>query len=248
MNKLVIITGASRGIGAATAKLAAAQGYDVCISYLSNADAANDVVADVQAQGRRAIAVQADLGHEADVERLFETVDRDLGPITALVNNAGVLETHSRLDDMTWARWQRVFQTNVFGAFAASRAAVKRMSTKHGGQGGVIVNVSSIASRLGSPNEYVDYAASKAAVDTMTMGLAKEVAGEGVRVNAVRPGIVLTDIHASGGEADRPARIAPTIPMRRAGDADEIANTVLWLMSDEASYVTGSLLDVSGGR
>jgi len=248
MGKVVVITGASRGIGAATAKLAAARGFDVCVSYLGNVEAADAIVSEIESHGRRAIAVQADLGVEADVERLFETAERELGPITALVNNAGILETHSRLDEMSWARWQRVFQTNVFGVFAASRAAVKRMSTKHGGHGGVIVNLSSIAARLGSPNEYVDYAASKAAVDTMTVGLAKEVAGEGIRVNAVRPGIVLTDIHASGGEADRPARIAPTIPMQRAGEAEEIAATVLWLMSDEASYVTGSLIDVSGGR
>ena len=248
MNKIVVITGASRGIGAATAKLAAARGFDVCVSYLGNVEAADAIVSEIETQGQRAITVQADLGVEADIERLFATAEQELGPISALVNNAGTLETHSRLDEMSWARWQRVFQTNVFGVFAASRAAVKRMSTKYGGHGGVIVNLSSIAARLGSPNEYVDYAASKAAVDTMTVGLAKEVAGEGIRVNAVRPGIVLTDIHACGGEADRPARIAPTIPMQRAGEAEEVAATVLWLLSDEASYVTGSLIDVSGGR
>lgn len=248
MDKIIIITGASRGIGAATARLAAARGFDVCVNYHANLEAAQAVAADVEAQGQRAICVQADLANEDDILRLFDTTQDELGTLSALVNNAGILEEHSRLDEMDWSRWQRVFQTNVFGVFAASREAIKRMSTKHGGAGGAIVNVSSIASRLGAPNEYVDYAASKAAVDTMTMGLAKEVASEGVRVNAVRPGIVLTDIHASGGEADRPNRIAPTIPMRRAGEAEEIASSVMWLLSDEASYVTGSIVDVSGGR
>ena len=248
MGKVALITGASRGIGAATAKLAAARGYDVCVNYHSNADAAQAVVSDVEAQGRRAIAVQADMSVEADIVRLFTETERALGPVTALVNNAGILETHSRLEDMEWARWERVYRVNVLGVFAASREAVKRMSTKHGGQGGAIVNVSSVGAKLGSPSEYVDYASSKAAVDTMTVGLAKEVATEGVRVNAVRPGLVVTDIHASGGEPDRPARLAPAIPMQRPGQPEEIANTILWLLSDEASYLTGSIIDVSGGR
>lgn len=248
MAKVVIITGASRGIGAETAILAAARGYDVCVNYHANAAAAQSVVAGVQAQGRRAIAVQADLSVEADIIRLFETTASELGALSALVNNAGILETQSRLDAMAWDRWERVFRTNVFGVFAASREAVKHMSTKRGGTGGAIVNLSSIAARLGAPNEYVDYAASKAAVDAMTIGLAKEVAEEGIRVNAVRPGIILTDIHASGGEVDRPARVASSIPMKRAGTAEEIAQTVLWLMSDEASYVTGALIDATGGR
>lgn len=248
MGKVIVITGASRGIGAATARLAAARGYDVCVNYHSNETAAKAVAKDVEAHGQRAIIVQADLRNEDDIIRLFKTAERELGPISALVNNAGILEEHMRLEEMSWERWQRVFQANVFGVFAASREAIKRMSTKYGGQGGSIVNISSIAARLGSPNEYVDYAASKAAVDTMTIGMAKEMADEGVRVNGVRPGIVLTGIHASGGEADRPARIAPTIPMGRAGEPEEIANTIIWLLSDEASYVTGSILDVSGGR
>ncbi|MBL4614803.1 MAG: SDR family oxidoreductase [Magnetovibrio sp.] len=228
--------------------MAAARGYDVCVNYHANKVAAQAVAADVEACGQRSIIVQADLSVEQDIVRLFETAERQLGPLTALVNNAGILEEHSRLQDMSWDRWQRIFQTNVFGVFAASREAVKRMSTKQGGAGGSIVNLSSIASRLGAAGEYVDYAASKAAVDTMSTGLAKEVASEGIRVNAVRPGIVLTEIHASGGEAERPARIAPTIPMQRAGEPDEVAKTILWLLSDEASYITGSIIDVSGGR
>jgi NAD(P)-dependent dehydrogenase (short-subunit alcohol dehydrogenase family) len=248
MGKVVLITGASRGIGASVARLAVARGYDVCVNFHSNQRAADGVVNEVEALGRRAIAVQADMASEADIARLFEVSERELGPVTALVNNAGILEKQSRLDAMTWDRWERVFRTNVFGVFAASREAVKRMSTRHGGAGGVIVNLSSIAARLGAPNEYVDYAASKAAVDAMTIGLAKEVAGEGIRVNAVRPGIILTDIHASGGEADRAARVAPSVPMKRAGEPEEVAETVLWLMSDEASYVTGALIDVTGGR
>ena len=246
--KVALVTGASRGIGAETAKLAAARGYAVCVNYLRNRGAADAVVREIASAGGSAIAVQADVASEADVVRLFETVDRELGPLTALVNNAGILEKQSRVDAVDAARIGRIFATNVTGAFICAREAVKRMSTRNGGAGGAIVNVSSRAAILGAPGEYVDYAASKAALDTLTVGLAKEVAAEGIRVNGVRAGIIRTEIHASGGEPGRPDRLGPTLPMPRAGEAIEVARAILWLLSDEASYTTGSFVDVSGGR
>lgn len=245
---IVIITGGSRGIGAATALLAASRGYAVCVNYRSNAAAAQAVVSSIEGFGGRAIAVQADVAIEADVVRMFETCDAQLGRLTALVNNAGILETQMRVEAMDAARLQRVLATNVTGAFLCAREAVKRMSTKHGGHGGAIVSLSSRAAVLGSPNEYVDYAASKAAVDTLTIGLAQEVAQEGIRVNAIRAGVIETEIHASGGEPGRVDRVKASVPMRRGGTAEEVANAVLWLLSDEASYTTGTFLDVSGGR
>ncbi len=248
MSGVIIVTGASRGIGAATAALAAARGYRVCVNYRSNRAAADAVVAGIERDGGRAVAVEADVASEPDVARLFETVDRTLGTPSALVNNAGVLERQCRVDELDAPRLARIFAVNVAGAFLCAREAVRRMSTARGGRGGAIVNVSSRAAVLGSPNEYVDYAASKAAVDTLTIGLAKEVAGEGIRVNGVRPGLVHTGIHASGGEPGRIDRIAPTIPMRRGGQPSEIAHAILWLLSDEASYTTGAILDVGGGK
>ena len=248
MDKIIIITGASRGIGAATARLAGSLGYAVCVNYLSNKEAADAVVSAIEKDNGRAIAVQADMAREADILEMFETVDRELGSLSALVNNTGILETHMRLEDMQADRLSRVFTTNVIGSFLCAREAVKRMSSEHGGAGGAIVNVSSVAARLGSPGEYVDYAASKAAIDTMTMGLAKEVAEFGIRVNAVRPGVVHTDIHALGGEPERVERVKEAVPMKRGGQPEEIAKAIMWLLSDEASYTTGALLDVSGGR
>ena len=244
----VLITGASRGIGAATAKLAAQRGYAVCVNYRRDRDAAGQVVADIEAGGGRALAVAADVALEADVMRLFETCDRVLGPLAALVNNAGILAPQTRVEAMDQERLQRVFATNVIGAFLCARESVKRMSTSHGGRGGAIVNLSSIAARLGSPGEYVDYAATKGAIDAFTVGLAREVAEEGIRVNAVRPGFTYTDIHASGGEPDRVDRLKSTVPMKRGGQAAEVARAILWLLSDEASYTTGAILDVSGGK
>jgi NAD(P)-dependent dehydrogenase (short-subunit alcohol dehydrogenase family) len=248
MPGIVLITGASRGIGAATALLAAERGYAVCVNYRSNAHAAHEVIANIIGRGGQAIAAQADVAIEADVIRLFETCDQKLGTLTALVNNAGVLETQARVESMDAGRLQRVFAANVTGAFICAREAVRRMSTIHGGNGGAIVNLSSRASVLGAPNEYVDYAAAKAAVDTLTVGLALEVAQEGIRVNAVRPGVIYTDIHASGGEPGRVDRVKANVPMRRGGTVDEVARAILWLLSDEASFTTGSFLDVSGGR
>ncbi len=244
----MIVTGASRGIGAATARLAATRGYAVCVNYRNNAEAAEAVVAEILGAGGRAIAVQGDVAVEGDVLRLFETVDDALGPLTALVNNAGILEHHMRFVDMTVDRFQRVFETNITGSFLCAREAVRRMSTRNGGRGGAIVNVSSMAARLGAPEEYVDYAASKGAIDTMTVGLAKEVAAEGIRVNAVRPGVIYTDIHASGGEPDRVERVKDVVPMKRGGQPEEVAAAILWLISEEASYSTGTFIDVSGGR
>jgi NAD(P)-dependent dehydrogenase (short-subunit alcohol dehydrogenase family) len=246
--KIILITGGSRGIGAATAQLAAVQGYAVCISYLQRGEAAEQVVSAIRNSGGEAIAVQADVAVEADVVRLFKTLDRSFGRLTALVNNAGTLERQMRVEEMDAARLNRVFATNVTGSLLCAREAIRRMSTGHGGNGGAIVNVSSAASRLGSPNEYVDYAASKGAVDTMTIGLAKEVAAEGIRVNAVRPGVIYTEIHAGGGEPGRVDRVKDSVPMKRGGDALEVANAILWLLSDQASYTTGAFIDVTGGR
>jgi len=247
MDRVIVVTGGSRGIGAATARLAGARGYTVCVNYRQNRDAADKVVRAIEAGGSRAVAAQADVANEADVLRLFETSDK-LGPLSALVNNAGILETQMRVDAMDASRLQRVFATNVVGAFLCAREAVRRLSTRHGGNGGGIVNVSSGASRLGSPGEYVDYAASKGAIDTLTIGLAREVAEEGVRVNCVRPGHIYTDLHASGGEPNRVDRVKEVVPMKRGGDPEEVAHAILWLLSDEASYVTGSFIDVAGGK
>lgn len=247
-NKVLIVTGASRGIGAAVAHLAATEGYAVCVNYLANQAAADDVVADIEALGGRAIAVCADVADETSVVDLFREVDARLGRLTALVNNAGILARQMRVENMDAARIQRVFATNVVGSFVCCREAVRRMSTRHGGRGGAIVNLSSRAARIGSPGEYVDYAASKGAIDTLTLGLAKEVAAEGIRVNAVSPGIIDTEIHASGGDPDRLLRVQSAIPMQRGGTAEEVARAVLWLLSEQASYTTGSVIDVAGGR
>jgi len=247
-SRIAVVTGGSRGIGAATAKLLAERGWDVAISYREDAEAAAGVVTACVALGRRAISIRADVSSEPDVVRLFRIVDDDLGSVHTLVNNAGIVAGKARVDEVSASRVERLFAVNVVGSILCAREAVRRMSTTHGGQGGAIVNVSSAASRLGSPGEYVDYAASKGAIDTMTRGLAAEVADEGIRVNAVRPGLVATEIHASGGQLDRAARIAPLIPMRRPGEPSEIASAIVWLCSDDASYVTGALLDVSGGR
>jgi len=246
--KILLITGGSRGIGAATARLAAARGYDVCVNYRRNRDAADGVVSQIRAAGARALAVAADVSLEDDVRRLFDVCDTSFGRLDALVNNAGVLETQMRLDAMDAARISRVLATNVVGPFICARDAVKRMSKKYGGQGGAIVNVSSGAARLGSPGEYIDYAASKGALNSMTLGLSREVAEEGIRVNAVLAGHIYTELHASGGEPNRLERVRDQVPMKRGGTADEVANAILWLLSDEASYVTGSLLDVAGGK
>ena len=248
MNKVIIITGGSRGIGAATALLAAEKGYAVGINYLKNKDAAEALVQTIIKKGGSAIAIAGDVAIEADVISLFEKVEENLGTITALVNNAGILEQQSLLQKMSVERWDRIFATNVRGSFLCAREAVKRMSSANGGKGGAIVNLSSAAAKHGAPFEYVDYAASKGAIDVLTIGLAREVAAENIRVNAVRPGIIYTDIHASGGDPDRPQKLKDAIPMKRPGHAEEVAQAILWLLSDEASYVTGTLLDVTGGR
>ncbi len=248
MNRIVLITGASRGIGAATAILAAERGYAVCVNYLRHRVAADAVVDAIEREGGKAMAVAADVSVEADVVRLFETVDRTWGCLTALVNNAGILDRQMRVENMGAVRLNRIFATNITGYFLCAREAVRRMSTKRGGAGGAIVNVSSGAARLGSPGEYVDYAASKGAIDTMTIGLAQEVGAEGIRVNAVRPGYIYTDIHASGGEPGRVDRVSQSVPMRRGGRAVEVARAILWLLSDEASFSTGTFIDVTGGK
>lgn len=246
--RVMMVTGGSRGIGAACARLGALAGYAVCVDYTRDAASARRVVSDIVAGGGRAVAVQADVASESDVVRLFATCDRELGSVSALLNNAGVVAPAARVDEMDADRILRLLRINVLGSFLAAREAVRRMSTRHGGSGGTIVNVSSGAARLGSPAEYVDYAASKGAIDTMTIGLAREVADEGIRVVGIRPGLIETDIHESQGAVGRVERMAPTIPMKRAGSAEEVARAALWLMSDEASYVTGTILDVSGGR
>lgn len=248
MSGVMLVTGGSRGIGAATARLAAERGYAVCVNYVSNRKRADEVVSQIAEAGGKALAVQADVAVEADILRLFETCDAELGRLSVLVNNAGILEQSMRLETMTAERIDRVFATNVRGAFLCAREAVRRMSTNHGGSGGAIVNVSSVAALIGGPYEYIDYAASKGALDSMTVGLAKETAAEGIRVNAVRPGIIETDIHASGGQPDRTERLAPSLPMQRAGTAEEVARAILWLASGEASYSTGTFIDISGGR
>lgn len=248
MEKVILVTGGSRGIGAATARLAAQRGYAVCLNYLHNEAAAQALAESLSQAGGRAIALPADVAVEAEVVRLFEQIDAALGPVTALVNNAGILEQQMRVEAMEVARWQRVLATNVIGPFVCAREAIRRMSTKHGGQGGAIVNVSSRAAVLGGANEYVDYAASKGALDSFNIGLAHEVAQEGIRVNAVRPGVIYTDIHASGGEPQRVERVKAGVPMKRGGQPEEVAEAILWLLSEEASFVTGTFLDVSGGR
>ncbi|MEO0391762.1 MAG: SDR family oxidoreductase [Pseudomonadota bacterium] len=244
----LVITGGSRGIGAACARLAATKGYDIAVSYAENEAAANQVVADCHAAGAHAIAVQGNVADETDVMKLFERADKELGHITAVINNAGIVAPQGTIETLDHARMKRLFEINILGAFTVAREATKHLAKRNGGDGGAIVNISSAASRLGSPNEYIDYAASKGALDTLTIGLAKELAGEGVRVNAVRPGIIDTDIHASGGEPDRVERLKDQLPMGRAGTADEVAQPVVWLLSDEASYITGALLDIAGGR
>lgn len=248
MQKIVLVTGGSRGIGAAVSLLAARQGWAVAVNYSHQAQAAQEVVKQILDQGGRAMALQADVSQEDQVLRMFDAIDRQWGPLSGLVNNAGVVDVTARVDEMTVARWRRMFDINVIGSFLCAREAVRRMSTRHGGAGGSIVNVSSAAARLGSPAQYVDYAAAKAAIDAMTVGLAKEVGGEGVRVNAVRPGLIETQIHASGGLPDRVRDLAHQVPMQRGGQAHEVAQAIVWLLSDEASYTTMALLDVSGGR
>lgn len=246
--KVILITGGSRGIGAAIALQAAAAGYRVCISYRSAHQAAADIVGKIERAGGQALAVACDVANESDVVALFDAVDRKFGRLDALVNNAGVLERQARVEQLTADRLQRIFATNVTGSFICAREAIRRMSTRHGGQGGAIVNLSSIAARLGAPLEYVDYAASKGAIDSFTIGLAKEVAADGIRVNAVRPGVIRTEIHASGGEPNRVERVKESVPMLRGGEPEEVAQAVMWLVSDAASYVAGAIIDVTGGR
>ncbi|MDI1269161.1 MAG: SDR family oxidoreductase [Polaromonas sp.] len=248
MSNIVLITGGSRGIGAATALQAARAGYAVAVNYSANSLAADEVVRQIRQGGGTAITVQADVAEESQVLAMFEKVDAKLGRLTALVNNAGVVDQTSRVDGMSVARLKRMFDINVIGTMVCAREAVKRMSTRYGGAGGAIVNVSSVAARLGAPGQYVDYAAAKGAVDVFTIGLAKEVAAEGIRVNAVRPGIIDTDIHASGGLPDRARDLAPQVPMQRAGSADEVAQGIVWLLGNTSSYTTGALLDIGGGR
>ncbi|HVZ43874.1 MAG TPA: SDR family oxidoreductase [Ramlibacter sp.] len=245
---MLLVTGASRGIGAATAWLAARRGWSVAVNYAQRADAAEALVQRIRSDSGRAIAVQADVANEEQVLAMFETIDARLGRLAGLVNNAGVVDRTQRVDEMSFSRLRRMFDVNVIGSFLCAREAVKRMSTRHGGRGGAIVNVSSAASRLGAPGQYVDYAAAKGAIDVFTIGLAREVAAEGIRVNAVRPGLIETDIHASGGLPDRVRDLAPQVPMHRGGSAEEVANAIVWLLSSEASYTTMGLLDVSGGR
>ncbi|MER8395636.1 SDR family oxidoreductase [Mesorhizobium sp. M0045] len=246
--KILLVTGGSRGIGAATCRLAAKAGYRIAVNYASNAKAAETVVADIEAAGGEAFTVKADVGNETDVLAMFEALDARFGRLDALVNNAGVVDQSARVDELSAARLERMMRINVIAPMLCAREAVKRMSTRHGGKGGAIANVSSIAARLGGPGQYVDYAASKGAIDSFTIGLAREVAGEGIRVNAVSPGIIDTEIHASGGQPDRAERMRKVVPMQRVGTAEEVAAAILWLLSDEASYTTGANLEIGGGR
>lgn len=248
MRKVLLVTGGGRGIGAATCILAAQKGWDVAVNYTANADAAQLVVKQIQDVGARAMAVQADVADEGQVLAMFKRVKAELGPLQGLVNNAGVIDVTARLDEMSMARWRRMFDVNVLGSMLCAREAVLQMSTKHGGQGGSIVNLSSAASRLGAAGQYLDYAAAKGAIDSLTLGLAKEVAGEGIRVNAVRPGLIDTEIHASGGLPNRVKDLEHLVPAKRGGSAMEVAQAIVWLLSEEASYTTMSLIDVSGGR
>jgi NAD(P)-dependent dehydrogenase (short-subunit alcohol dehydrogenase family) len=248
MNKVLLVTGGSRGIGAATALLAAQNGWSVAVNYTANSLAADEVVRQIRASGGQAMSVQADVAEEAQVLRMFEHIDAKFGRLSGLVNNAGVVDVTARVDEMSVARWKRMFDINVIGSLICAREAVRRMSTRHGGEGGSIVNVSSAASRLGSPGQYVDYAAAKGAIDAFTIGLAKEVAAEGIRVNAVRPGLIETDIHASGGLPNRVKELQHLVPAQRGGTAEEVAQGIVWLLSDSASYTTMSFLDISGGR
>ncbi len=248
MNKVLLVTGGSRGIGAATALLAAQQGWSVAVNYTANSLAADEVVRQIRASGGNAISIQADVADEAQVLRMFEHIDAKMGRLQGLVNNAGVVDMTARVDEMSVARWKRMFDINVIGSMICAREAVRRMSSRHGGEGGSIVNVSSAAARLGAPGQYVDYAAAKGAIDAFTIGLAKEVAAEGIRVNAVRPGLIETDIHASGGLPNRVKDLQHLVPAQRGGSAEEVAEAIVWLLSDSASYTTMSFLDVSGGR
>ena len=248
MKPVLLVTGGSRGIGAATARLAAQAGWAVAVNYTQNSQAADEVVRAIRADGGQAISVQADVGDEAQIMAMFAQVDAKLGRLSGQVNNAGIVDLPARVDEMSWARLERMMRINVLGSMVCAREAVRRMSTRHGGQGGAIVNLSSAAAKLGSPNQYVDYAASKGAIDTLTLGLAKEVAAEGIRVNGVRPGIIDTDIHASGGLPDRVKELSPQLPMRRAGTSEEVAQAIVWLLSDASSYTTGSCIEVTGGR
>jgi NAD(P)-dependent dehydrogenase (short-subunit alcohol dehydrogenase family) len=248
MRKVVLVTGGSRGIGAATCILAAQKGWDVAVNYTSNPKAAEEVVQQIKAAGGRAMAVQADVANEEQVLAMFQKVHAELGPLQGLVNNAGVVDVSARLDQMNMARWRRMFDINVLGSMLCAREAILQMSTQHGGQGGSIVNLSSAAARLGSPGQYLDYAAAKGAIDSFTLGLAKEIAADGIRVNAIRPGLIDTDIHASGGIPNRVKELEHLVPAKRGGTAMEVAQAIVWLLSDEASYTTMSLIDVSGGR
>lgn len=248
MNKTILITGASRGIGAAVAVLAAKRGYNVCVNYLRNKKAANNIVNKITQDGGTAIAYQADVSVEKEVDNLFEKIEKDFGKINALVNNAGTLQKQSRLDNLNLERFNNMIKSNIISCFLCSKLAVKQMSTKYGGTGGAIVNVSSIAALTGAPNEYIDYASTKGAIESLTLGLSKEVAAEGIRVNAVRPGFIYTDIHADGGEPDRVNRLTQTIPMKRGGLPIEVANAILWLLSEEASFSTGTIIDITGGK